>query len=77
MIYKTVQKDHKINRKYPDKVQIDGTQLKYTFEIKKERFIKVFKGQRIFSVWRYSFKAPLSVIMKYQPNPLSYEFFLL
>ena len=33
LIYKTVQKDHKIIRKYPDKVQIDGTQLKYTFEI--------------------------------------------
>ena len=31
MIYKTIQKDHKIDRKYPDKVQIDGKQLKYTF----------------------------------------------
>ena len=45
MIYKTVQKDHEINRKYPDKVQIDGTQLKYTFKIKKERFVKDLGGQ--------------------------------
>ena len=27
-------------------IQIDVTQLKDTFEIKKERFIKVFGGQR-------------------------------
>ena len=44
MIYKTAQKDHKTNCKYPDKVQIEETQLKYTFETKKERFVKVFVG---------------------------------
>ena len=44
MIYKTAQKDHKTNCKYPDKVLIEETQLKYTFETKKERFVKVVVG---------------------------------
>ena len=44
MIYKTAQKDHKTNCKYPDKVWIEETQLKYTFETKKKRFVKVFVG---------------------------------
>ena len=44
MIYKTAQKDHKTNCKYPDKVWIEETQLKYTFKTKKERFVKVFVG---------------------------------
>ena len=44
MIYKTAQKDHKTNCKYPDKVWIEETQLKYTFETKKERFVKVVVG---------------------------------
>ena len=35
MIYKTAQKDHKTNCKYPDKILIEETQLKYTFETRK------------------------------------------
>ena len=44
MLYKSVQKGYKINCKYPVKERIEETQLKYTFETKKERFVKVVVG---------------------------------